>query len=660
MARRRCGSKVAAALALACASAGAHETTSVEAKSAAPGAAVAPSAMGTSVPKSEDACPALENAACAEHLPLCVRNAVVRLRVTHADGSSELCTGTTLISSRGLAANFARPYVLTAADCVPDQAAADSVETHWFHESASCAGDEDTLLPVAVTTTAGAELLVRDEATGIALVELRDAAPPGGACMIGWHYTRAPSADGTAHAAVFQPGGSAPRRFAEGTVRGLVNLYSGDRATALGIAVMDWTRGRVAPEARGAPLLWRREAGQWGIIGVHLGTFGRRTCPSDSVFGRFDLFARNAAAGHLNPDIALGDDHGGDAEGATALPVGTSAEGAIDGDQDADVFSLEVEAPGRLIVNVAGSPDLIAHLTDARSNAIALDDDAGFGVSPRLSALLDPGTYHLRVAGFQPGATGAYTVHTLFTPAERIPSARLAFVPSADNALGHGFIRLTNTAGVAGTVEVFGIDDEGVRAGPVSVALQPLQSVQITSRELEKGNPDKGLTGTLGDGAGDWRLEFHSTLDIRAGAYLRNVHGFLASAHDEAHYSPNTGDHELALFNPGSNRNKLSLLRIVNTDPTREVTASIFAVDDAGRLTGRVYIRLAPGAARTLDATELEQGAEDLEGSLGDGSGKWRLRVDADGDVLVVGLLRSVLGYLTNLSTAGTPSQRAP
>lgn len=42
-------------------------------------------------------------------------------------------------------------------------------------------------------------------------------------------------------------------------------------------------------------------------------------------------------------------------------------------------------------------------------------------------------------------------------------------------------------------------------------------------------------------------------------------------------------------------------------------------------------LTLAPGAARTLSAQALETGAGDgVEGSLGDGKGKWRLDVAAD------------------------------
>ena len=43
----------------------------------------------------------------------------------------------------------------------------------------------------------------------------------------------------------------------------------------------------------------------------------------------------------------------------------------------------------------------------------------------------------------------------------------------------------------------------------------------------------------------------------------------------------------------------------------------------------------------------------DLTGRLGDGQGKWRLWVEAEGDIVVLNLLDSVSGHLANLSSPG-------
>ena len=63
-------------------------------------------------------------------------------------------------------------------------------------------------------------------------------------------------------------------------------------------------------------------------------------------------------------------------------------------------------------------------------------------------------------------------------------------------------------------------------------------------------------------------------------------------------------------------------------------------------------LTLAPHAVRTLTAAELESGGDGLEGALDDGAGKWRLRVSADGTVRIMGLLKSPIGHLANLSAS--------
>ena len=110
--------------------------------------------------------------------------------------------------------------------------------------------------------------------------------------------------------------------------------------------------------------------------------------------------------------------------------------------------------------------------------------------------------------------------------------------------------------------------------------------------------------------------------------------------------------HRVVTFNPGSNVNQASRLRVVNPGAdTAEV--SIEGTDDDGEPShGAVEFTLAAGASRTLSAKELESGeAEGLSGALGTGEGKWRLTVTAEQPIEVMSLLWSPTGHLTNLST---------
>ena len=60
---------------------------------------------------------------------------------------------------------------------------------------------------------------------------------------------------------------------------------------------------------------------------------------------------------------------------------------------------------------------------------------------------------------------------------------------------------------------------------------------------------------------------------------------------------------------------------------------------------------------RTLSAFDLENGAPGLTGTLGDGTGKWRLFITAGDSVVGMSLLDAVSGHLTNISTTGVATE---
>ena len=79
-------------------------------------------------------------------------------------------------------------------------------------------------------------------------------------------------------------------------------------------------------------------------------------------------------------------------------------------------------------------------------------------------------------------------------------------------------------------------------------------------------------------------------------------------------------------------------------------------IDDHGNSPGSdVALSIPAGGARMLTASQLESGGNELQGNLGNGVGKWRLVVDSNQPMLVMSLLASTTGHLTNLSTANPP-----
>ena len=220
--------------------------------------------------------------------------------------------------------------------------------------------------------------------------------------------------------------------------------------------------------------------------------------------------------------------------------------------------------------------------------------------------------------------------------------------PSASDAPERvGFVRVVNR-GAAGSVDIQAYDETDNEFETVVLEMDAQETVHFNSEDLETGNATKGLSGSTGAGEGDWRLRLTSALDLEVLAYIRTKDGFLTSMHDTVPLT--AGVYEVPIFNPGSNRSQVSLLRLVNTgNEPAEVT--IQGVDDTGRSSdGTVRLSVAAGKTRTVTAQALESGA-DLAGALGDGIGKWRLDVNSDTPIYVLNLLRSPTGHITNLST---------
>ena len=256
-------------------------------------------------------------------------------------------------------------------------------------------------------------------------------------------------------------------------------------------------------------------------------------------------------------------------------------------------------------------------------------------------SLLESPTGHLTNLSTAPdNATELADGHTLH---------RLPLFPAAGGAR-QGFARVINRSYSPGEVTIEAVDDSGARSQPVRLTIRPRRVVHFNSKDLETGNAAKGLDGGVGMGQGDWRLEVTSELDLMVLSYARTADGFLTSLHDLAPVADD-GSHRVVFFNPGSNRRQVSKLRLIN-DGERSARVSITGIDDGGSDSGTVTLAVPAGSALTFTSAELEAGDDDrLTGGLGDGDGKWRLRVRSDEPIAVMSLLETPTGHLTNVST---------
>ena len=209
---------------------------------------------------------------------------------------------------------------------------------------------------------------------------------------------------------------------------------------------------------------------------------------------------------------------------------------------------------------------------------------------------------------------------------------RVPLLLPASDPHRQGFVRIINHSMRSGELAVTAIDDVGVRFGPVALTLDAGAALQVSAKDLEDGNPAKGLSGATGPGQGNWRLEVASALDIEALSYARHADGVLTAIGDVA---PKHGrKHWMAMFSPAGEGPQGGLLRLLNGGERRTVV-TIEGLDDRGRSPdGDAELFLSAGGALAVGADALESGDGLLSG-LGDGEGQWRLSATAANERLV-------------------------
>ena len=230
----------------------------------------------------------------------------------------------------------------------------------------------------------------------------------------------------------------------------------------------------------------------------------------------------------------------------------------------------------------------------------------------------------------------------------------LSFFNPASNTMQQSFIRLINSGRESSAVTITAVDDAGQISpnGDVSLTLGPGESVELSATDLEEGNTNLQLIGSLGVGAGRWRLDVSSEPNIEVMGYVQTSTGFLTNMSKVVGAASITN--KVWVFNPASNINQVSKLRVINNGSSA-AAVSISGVDDAG-VAGPgsdLTFNISAGSVKEITAVELENGSSEkgLAGGIGDGQGKWRLTVTSDEPITVQSLLETSTGFITNLSS---------
>ena len=213
-------------------------------------------------------------------------------------------------------------------------------------------------------------------------------------------------------------------------------------------------------------------------------------------------------------------------------------------------------------------------------------------------------------------------------------------------------LRLANAGGERATVTVGGVDDAGHAGGEVTVELGAWESRGYTASELESGSA-AGLSGSLGDGAGKWRLFLEAE---RGSAYATNLllDGSVLSSVPGGMSRGVGGLHRVSLFPSASDgAGRHGVVRVVNRS-AEPAEVGIDAFDATDRAYERLRLSLRGHSSEQFDSTDLEQGSSEkgLEGSTGSGEGDWWLELTSGSDIEVLSYVDTATGPLSALRGA--------
>ena len=219
-----------------------------------------------------------------------------------------------------------------------------------------------------------------------------------------------------------------------------------------------------------------------------------------------------------------------------------------------------------------------------------------------------------------------------------------------ENAHQVGLLWLFNPGDESVTATVQGTDDLGQSPGPgVSIELPAGEARTYTAAELESGAA-RGLTGSLGDGVGKWRLAGEASSPVRAMSLISSPTGHLTNLSTvPAHASG--GIHRVPLFPPASEPlGRQGFARVVNRSD-RAGAVRVEAFDETEWLYEALTLTLEARETRHFNSDDLELGnpVKGLTGSTGAGRGDWRLELTSDLDIEVLSYVRMLggQGYVT-------------
>lgn len=96
---------------------------------------------------------------------------------------------------------------------------------------------------------------------------------------------------------------------------------------------------------------------------------------------------------------------------------------------------------------------------------------------------------------------------------------------------------------------------------------------------------------------------------------------------------------------------KQGFIRVTNPS-TVEASVQMYAIDDAGKVTGPATFKLPPGQSRQFNSQDMKDGssAKGLTGGFGTPTGEWQIELYSNEPITAAGFVRTPDGFLANMS----------
>ena len=444
-----------------------------------------------------------------------LQDAVARIRFED-EGLSYVCSGN-LVNDKVTSTTV--PYFLTANHCVQTRAVASSVEAWWFFQRATCGGA--TLDSRHPATTTGTDLLATDALYDLTLLRFRRM-PPAGTALSGWSREELDHPVGAY--GIHHPNGE-EKKYSAGATAG--SFLSDGVAGAI---AMTWREGTTESGSSGSGLFLRD--GGYLVGGLSHGPdCGPGITDFYGPFRHFYPQVRRWLDSESPPP-----DH--------ALPLVTAASNLqLQGfvrvinlsDRAGTVRIDAIDDTGRrfgpvsLSLEARESSNFNSRDLEEGNSTVGLPGGVGDGAGDwRLELRTD-----LRIEARAYIRTTDGFLTSMHEVAEETNTGSMRyyvpfFNPGSNRSLVSR-LRLVNPGAADAAIVIEAVDARGDPSpgGTVRLALPGEAARWVSARELEEGGP--GLTGSLGDGAGKWRLFVSANHPLQVMGLMQTRSGHLSN-----------------------------------------------------------------------------------------------------------------------------------